>query len=191
MVQKPVLLHMMHGSVGASALNQTRTSSALSAAWARNTGHATTDAGRLIALLMLAAELSIAPRIHTEICDEVPQLHNAYYLSHEGHGSQDLEKKEAVAEKKRESIMVGLNQTKGQVAGLEAALARNQVDLEKAHFELDALKGAPQAPSLVVQHAELSTAWPHAGPSISDGHVCCILLACSAHLCAWGDMLVQ
>ena len=67
------------------------------------------------------------------------------------HGAQDLEKKEAVAEKKRESIMVGLNQTKGQVAGLEAALARNQVDLEKAHFELDAVKGAapkPQSPTL-------------------------------------------
>lgn len=93
------------------------------------------------------------------------------------HGSQDLEKKEAVAEKKRESIMVGLNQTKGQVAGLEAALARNQVDLEKAHFELDALKGAPQAPSPTVQHAELSTAWRVTGPSISDGNICSRLLS--------------
>ena len=60
---------------------------------------------------------------------------------------QDLEKKEAVAEKKRESIMVGLNQTKGQVSSLEAALARNQTDLEKAHFELDAAKGVPRCPT--------------------------------------------
>ena len=52
-----------------------------------------------------------------------------------------------MAEKKRESIMVGLNQTRGQVSGLEAALARSQTELEKAQFELDATKGACLGPA--------------------------------------------
>jgi len=51
-----------------------------------------------------------------------------------------------VAERKRESIMGGLSQTKGQVSGLEAALARSQTELEKAQFELGAAKGAPAPP---------------------------------------------
>ena len=39
--------------------------------------------------------------------------------------------------------MVGLSQTRGQVSGLEAALARSATELEKAQFELGAAKGAP------------------------------------------------
>ena len=55
---------------------------------------------------------------------------------------QDLEKHETAAEKKRETMMVGLNQTKSQLSTIEAALARNQVDMEKVQFELQAKKGA-------------------------------------------------
>lgn len=54
---------------------------------------------------------------------------------------QDLEKKEAVAEKKRESIMVNFNQTKGQLSSLEHALKSAQVDLEKTQFALEVKKG--------------------------------------------------
>lgn len=54
---------------------------------------------------------------------------------------QDLEKREAAAEKKRESIMVNFNQARTQVSSLEANLARTQVELEKVSFDLQAKKG--------------------------------------------------
>ncbi len=54
---------------------------------------------------------------------------------------QDLEKRDAVAEKKRESIMVNFNQTKGQMSSLENALKTVQVDLEKTQFALEVKKG--------------------------------------------------
>lgn len=60
------------------------------------------------------------------------------------HGApdQDLEKRDAVAEKKRESIMVNFNATKGQLGQLEHALKSAQVDLEKCQFALEVKKGA-------------------------------------------------
>lgn len=54
---------------------------------------------------------------------------------------QDLEKREAAAEKKRESIMVNFNNARTQVSSLEANLARTQVELEKVSFDLQAKKG--------------------------------------------------
>ena len=47
-----------------------------------------------------------------------------------------------MAEKKRESIMVGFNATKSQLSGLEHALKCAQVDLEKTQFALEVKKGA-------------------------------------------------
>jgi DNA-binding protein YbaB len=46
-----------------------------------------------------------------------------------------------VAEKKRESIMVNFNQTKGQLSSLEQALKSLQLDLEKTQFALEVKKG--------------------------------------------------
>ena len=54
---------------------------------------------------------------------------------------QDLEKRDAQAEKKRESIMVNFNQTKGQLSSIEHAMKSLQVDLEKAQFALEVKKG--------------------------------------------------
>ena len=54
---------------------------------------------------------------------------------------QDLDKRDAQAEKKRESIMVNFNATKGQLSSLEHAMKTLQVDLEKAQFALDVKKG--------------------------------------------------
>ena len=59
-----------------------------------------------------------------------------------GRLTKDLEKRDAVAEKKRESIMVNFNQTKGQLSSLEHALKSVQVDLEKTQFALEVKKGA-------------------------------------------------
>ncbi len=61
---------------------------------------------------------------------------------------QDLEKRDAVAEKKRESIMVNFNQTKGQLSSLENALKTVQVDLEKTQFALEVKKGAQDMPHI-------------------------------------------
>ena len=55
---------------------------------------------------------------------------------------QNLEKRDAQAEKKRESIMVNFNQTKGQLSSIEHAMKSLQVDLEKAQFALEVKKGA-------------------------------------------------
>ena len=52
--------------------------------------------------------------------------------------AQDLDKKEAAADKQRESMMVGLNKTKTELGSLQDALARTQLDLEKTSFELHA-----------------------------------------------------
>ncbi len=55
---------------------------------------------------------------------------------------QDLEKRDAQAEKKRESIMVNFNQTKGQLSSMDHAMKSLQVDLEKTQFALEVKKGA-------------------------------------------------
>ena len=54
---------------------------------------------------------------------------------------QDLEKRDAQAEKKRESIMVNFNQTKGQLSSMDHAVKSLQVDLEKTQFALEVKKG--------------------------------------------------
>ena len=54
---------------------------------------------------------------------------------------QDLEKRDAQAEKKRESIMVNFNQTKGQLSSMDHAMKSLQVDLEKTQFALEVKKG--------------------------------------------------
>ena len=51
---------------------------------------------------------------------------------------QDLDKKDALAEKKRESIMVSWNTTKSELTNLQDALARSQIELERINFELHA-----------------------------------------------------
>ena len=55
---------------------------------------------------------------------------------------QDLEKRDAQAEKKRESIMVNFNQARGQLSSMEHAVKSLQVDLEKTQFALEVKKGA-------------------------------------------------
>ena len=62
-------------------------------------------------------------------------------VSYDRSDLQDLEKRDAHAEKKRESIMVNFNATKGQLSSLEHAMKTLQVDLEKAQFALDVKKG--------------------------------------------------
>ena len=63
------------------------------------------------------------------------------------HGdTQDLDKKDAVAEKQRESMMVGLSKTKTELGSLQDALAKTQVELEKTNFELHAKKSKHMSP---------------------------------------------
>lgn len=59
---------------------------------------------------------------------------------------QDLDKKDAVAEKQRESMMLGLSKTKTELGSLQDALARTQVELEKTSFELHAKKSKRMSP---------------------------------------------
>ena len=54
------------------------------------------------------------------------------------HAAQDLDKKDAAADKQRESMMVGLTKTKTELGSLQDALARTQLDLDKTSFELHA-----------------------------------------------------
>lgn len=63
---------------------------------------------------------------------------------------QDLDKKDAVAEKQRESMMVGLSKTKTELGSLQDALAKTQVELEKTNFELHAKKSKHMLPVLVM-----------------------------------------
>ena len=48
---------------------------------------------------------------------------------------------DAVESKKRETILVGLKQTKGQVGLLEESLMRVQLELERVSFSLQAKSG--------------------------------------------------
>ena len=61
---------------------------------------------------------------------------------------QDLEKRDAQAEKKRESIMVNFNQTKGQLSSIEHAMKSLQGDLENAQFALEVKKGITRCQSM-------------------------------------------
>ena len=54
---------------------------------------------------------------------------------------QEVEKHDAVAEKRRESVLSDLSNTKSQLGGAEAQAARLQTEKEKAQFELHAKKG--------------------------------------------------
>ena len=66
---------------------------------------------------------------------------------------QDLDKKDAVAEKQRESMMVGLSKTKSELGSLQDALAKTQVELEKTNFELHAKKSKHMSSVQVYCHA--------------------------------------
>lgn len=66
--------------------------------------------------------------------------------------TQDLDKKDAVAEKQRESMMVGLSKTKTELGSLQDALAKTQVELEKTNFELHAKKSKHMSHVLVMPY---------------------------------------
>ena len=66
---------------------------------------------------------------------------------------QDLDKKDAVAEKQRESMMVGLSKTKTELGSLQDALAKTQVELEKTNFELHAKKSKRMSLVLVLSES--------------------------------------
>lgn len=67
------------------------------------------------------------------------QLHACHAT---GNDLQDLDKKDALAEKKRETIMTDFNKTLSELGGLQDALAKSQLELERMHFELQAKQGA-------------------------------------------------
>ena len=67
------------------------------------------------------------------------QLHSCHVTGVE---LQDLDKKDALAEKKRETIMTDFNKTLSELGGLQDALAKSQLELERTHFELQAKQGA-------------------------------------------------
>ena len=54
---------------------------------------------------------------------------------------------DAVESKKRETMLVGLKQSKGQVGALEESLMRVQLELERLSFSLQAKTGAQPPPT--------------------------------------------
>lgn len=97
---------------------------------------------------------------------------------------QDLEKRDAQAEKKRESIMVNFNATKGQLSGLEHAMKTLQVDLEKAQFALDVKKGK----LLGAMHGCVTKArWPDGVPESAKLH---LTISCLTSRCQGSFMQV-
>jgi ABC-type phosphate transport system auxiliary subunit len=66
---------------------------------------------------------------------------------------------DAVESKKRETMMVGLKQTQGQVGMLEESLTRVQLELERISFALQAKTGAV---ALVQATEVLRPYWPDA-----------------------------
>ena len=76
---------------------------------------------------------------------------------------QDLDKKDALAEKQRESMMVGLSKTKTELGSLQDALAKTQVELEKTSFELHAKKSKRMSPVLVLPQSMPSSIHHHKG----------------------------
>jgi len=58
---------------------------------------------------------------------------------------------DAVESKKRETILVGLKQTKGQVGLLEESLMRVQLELERVSFSLQAKSGEETLTSSIPQ----------------------------------------
>ncbi len=103
---------------------------------------------------------------------------------------QDLDKKDAIAEKQRESIMVGFNRTKSELGTLQDALAKTQIELEKTNFELHA------------KQSMLLLSWPSSRTcSRAQRNLACSLKsACTAShihgentelLCVSGGMLQQ
>lgn len=75
---------------------------------------------------------------------------------------QDLDKKDAVAEKQRESMMVGLSKTKSELGSLQDALAKTQVELEKTNFELHAKKSKHMSPISVLGMRQHNALKPYA-----------------------------
>ena len=58
---------------------------------------------------------------------------------------QDMDKHDAVADKRRESIMTDLSSARSQLTGTEQEASRLQTEKEKAQFELHAKKGEAAA----------------------------------------------
>ena len=56
-----------------------------------------------------------------------------------------MDKHDAVAEKRRDSIMTDLSSAKSQLTDTEQEASRLQTEKEKAQFELHAKKGEPGA----------------------------------------------
>ena len=54
---------------------------------------------------------------------------------------QDMDKHDAMADKRRESIMTDLSSARSQLTGTEQEASRLQTEKEKAQFELHAKKG--------------------------------------------------
>ena len=73
--------------------------------------------------------------------------------------AQDLDKHDAAAEKRRESVLADLGGVRGQLEGAEAANVRLQTEKEGALSELHAKQGAPCQRSQQTKHSE------HAGAS--------------------------
>lgn len=94
---------------------------------------------------------------------------------------QDLEKRDAQAEKKRESIMVNFNQTKGQLSSMEYTMKSLQVDLEKTQFALEVKKGRSPVPlhnencALNLHNSPCELYLPALQPCLS------LIRACSRH----------
>lgn len=88
------------------------------------------------------------------------QLHACHAT---GNDLQDLDKKDALAEKKRETIMTDFNKTLSELGGLQDALAKSQLELERTHFELQAKQGAcwqgGGSKWAAHEHAGTSNAW--------------------------------
>lgn len=93
---------------------------------------------------------------------------------------QDLDKKDAVAEKQRESMMVGLSKTKTELGSLQDALAKTQVELEKTNFELHAKQSKHMSPVPV-----LSCCMPISTPRVTSDHRDTTASAGAAKIGAW------
>ena len=106
------------------------------------------------------------------LCDstQIVRLHADHVT---GADLQDLDKKDALAEKKRETIMTDFNKTLSELGGLQDALARSQLELERTHFELQAKQGACSEWASH-KHAGASNGWAfsseqHTSPCSSAG----------------------
>lgn len=99
--------------------------------------------------------------------------------------SKSMSRINGVEERKRESIMVGLNQTKGRLATVEETLERTQVDLEKCQFDLEAK--VSECETLTAELEETRTAGADAAGRAEE--LACQLEASEAEVAALGEEL--